>query len=141
MNKYLYDELEIGHKEQFEVIITEEMVAQFALVTGDLNPLHTDLDYSKSKGNPDRVVYGMLTASFLSTLAGMYLPGKYSLIHSVEVKFLKPVYVTSNTRLTITGEVIRKDDMFKLLTLKVDMVTKEGIRICKATMKVGVLSE
>ncbi|MFI3202010.1 MAG: MaoC/PaaZ C-terminal domain-containing protein [Eubacteriales bacterium] len=141
MNEYRYEDLSLGHTEHYQTTITEDLVTKFKELSGDLNPLHTNDSYAKLKGNQGRVVYGMLTASFLSTFAGMYLPGKYSLIHSVDVKFLKPLYVDIDTPLTITGEVVRKDDLFKLLTLKVTMVTDSGIKVCKATMKVGVLSE
>ena len=63
----------------------------------------------------------MLTASFFSTMAGVYLPGKYSLIHSVEVKFLRPIY---------PGMV---------LTVRVE--NGDGEKLCKGIMKVGVLDE
>ena len=37
-------------------------------------PHHVDADYARGRGFPGRVVYGMLGASFFSTLAGVYLP-------------------------------------------------------------------
>ena len=48
----------------------------------------------------------MLTASFLSTLAGIYLPGEKSLIHSVETKMIKPVFI--GDELIVTGKVSEK---------------------------------
>lgn len=142
MNSYTYQEIEVGQKESFCVTIDKSMVESFCKITGDINPLHTDENYAKRKNNIGTVVYGMLTASFLSTLAGVYLPGKFSLIHSVEVKFSKPIYVENNTKLDIIGEVVDKNDLFNLLTVKMGMVncaTQE--KVCKATMKIGVLSE
>ena len=90
MNEYTYDEITIGQEESFQVTVSEEMMKQFLLITGDLNPLHRDAAYAATRQYFDKVVYGMLTASFFSTLAGVYLPGRYSLIHSVETKFLRP---------------------------------------------------
>lgn len=136
MNEYTYDEIEVGHKESFTVTITEEKLAAFREITGDINPLHNDEEYAKSKGNPGRVVYGMLTASFLSTLAGVYLPGKLSLIHEVKQKFVKPVYVGDT--LTIEGIVEQKHDSFSLLDLKFVMTNQNGIKVCKGTMRVSV---
>ena len=104
MNEYRFDEIEEGQKESFSVTITEEMIESFRALTGDMNPLHQDADYAKEKGYPDKVCFGMLTASFLSTMAGVYMPGKYSLIQSVEVKFSKPVFAAIS--LTISAFVI-----------------------------------
>lgn len=136
MNAYKYEEIEIGHKESFSVTITEEMLAAFKDITGDVNPLHNDEEYAKAKGNPGRVAYGMLTASFLSTLAGVYLPGERSLIHEVNVKFSKPVYI--GDVIEIEGVVDEKNDTFSLIMLKVTMRNQNGVKVCKAKMQVGV---
>lgn len=136
MNEYTFEEIEIGHKESFTVSITEEMMQKFLDITGDINPLHNDEDYAKSKGNPGRVVYGLLTGSFLSTLAGVYLPGKRSLIHEVKIKCAKPVYIGDT--LTIEGVVEEKHDAFSLLVIKASMKNQNGQKVCRAVMQVGV---
>lgn len=139
MNDYSYEEIEIGHKESFTVTITEEMMQKFLEITGDINPLHNDGDYAVSKGHSGKVVYGMLTGSFLSTLAGVYLPGKRSLIHEVTIKCAKPVYIGDT--LTIEGKVDEKNDTFSLLVIKVSMKNQNGEKVCRATMQVGVLAD
>lgn len=136
MNEYTYEEIEVGHKESFSVTITEEMLDSFKKITGDINPLHNDEDYAKSKGQPGRVVYGMLTASFLSTLAGVYLPGKLSLIHEVKQKFVKPVYIGDT--LLVEGVVEDKHDAFSLLDIKFTIRNQRDVKVCRGTMSVGV---
>lgn len=139
MNTYLYEDIQLGHTESFHVTLTSDMVRAFGELTGDVNPLHVDAAYARAQGYDDTVVYGMLTASFLSTLAGMYLPGKYSLIHSVEVKFPKPIYVTGE-KLTVTGTVTEKNELFHLLTIKVSIENDAKEKVCRAIMKVGLLN-
>jgi len=136
MNEYKYEEIEIGHKESFTADITEEMMESFKMMTGDINPLHNDEKYAVSLGHPGRVVFGMLTASLLSTLAGVYLPGKRSLIQEVKIKFAKPVYV--GDRLTIEGIVEEKHDVYRLLVLKVTIRNQSGDKVCRGKMHVGV---
>ena len=136
MNEYTYEEISIGHKESFFVVVTEKMLDAFRDITGDMNPLHNSEEYAKQQGYQDRVVYGMLTASFLSTLAGVYLPGKRSLIHEVKTKFVKPVYI--GDEIAITGEVTDKHDAFKLLDIKYNMVRSDGVKVCRGTMSVSV---
>ena len=63
MNEYLYEEIEVGQEEEFEVLITEKMMDAFCQISGDINPLHTDLTFAQESGYDSCVVYGMLTAS------------------------------------------------------------------------------
>ena len=140
MNEYKFEDIKIGMEEKFQVSITEDMVNSFCKITGDVNPLHNDLEYAKSKGYQEKVVYGMLTSSFLSTLAGVYLPGKYSLIHEVDILFKKPVFI-SDSPLTIKGTVIEINEMFKQFKIKVEILNKNNEKVLRGTMKVGVLNE
>ena len=139
MREYSYKDIYIGQKEEFTFEITHKKMEQFLSITGDNNPLHTDLDYAKSKGHEEVVVYGLLTSSAFSTLAGVYLPGKYSLIHSVEINFAKPVFVSSSP-LRVSGEVIDKDDRFSRITLKVNIFDKNNAKVCRGIMQIGVLN-
>lgn len=136
MNEYKYDEIEIGHKESFTVTVTEEMMEKFRDITGDINPLHNDEGYAKSLGHPAKVVYGLLTGSLLSTLAGVYLPGKRSLIQEVKLKFARPVYIGDT--LTVEGVVEEKNDTYSLLMLKVTIRNQSGEKVCRAKMQIGV---
>ena len=137
MNKYRFDEIQVGLTESFEVTITEEQLAAFGQMTGDYNPLHSREEFAREKGFPGKVAYGMLTASFLSTLAGVYLPGENSLIHSVEVKFTKPVLVGDVLR--ITGEVKEKNDHFPVFSMNVTILNQNSEKVLRGTMKVGVI--
>lgn len=136
MNEYFYEDLEVGKKESFQVKIIKEMLDSFKEITGDVNPLHCDESFAKEEGYDGRVAYGMLTASFLSTLAGVYLPGRYSLIQSVEIKFAKPVYI--GDELTVTGEITEMNDTYGLIFLKVTVSDASGKKVCRGKMQIGV---
>ena len=139
MNEYTYDEITIGQEESFQVTVSEEMMEQFLQITGDVNPLHRDAAYAATRQYVDKVVYGMLTASFFSTLAGVYLPGRYSLIHSVETKFLRPVYV--GDMLKVSGTVKEKEDAYRMLILNLLIKNREGEKVVKGTMQIKVLDQ
>ena len=136
MNDYTYEEIQIGHKESYTVTVTQEMMDKFRDITGDINPLHNDEDYALSKGHKGKVAYGMLTGSLLSTLAGVYLPGKKSLIQEVKIKFAKPVYVGDTV--TVEGVVDEKNDNYSLLMLKITIRNQDGDKVCRGTMQIGV---
>lgn len=139
MNNYVYTDLEIGHSEEFIANISEEDMVKFYEITKDANPLHNDLNFARKKGYDSKVVYGMLTSSFLSTLAGVYLPGERSLIYEVEQKFVTPVFVGDILR--VRGVISDKNDMFQILTINVEIRNQHDKKVLRGKMKVGVLNE
>ncbi len=137
MNQYTFHEIEIGQKESFSVTVTKENQDAFRFITGDINPLHEDAIYASKNGYDGCVVFGMLTAAYYSTLAGVYLPGKYSLIHHVNSKFLKPVYIGDT--LMIEGSVTDKNDTFQMITVKAVIRNQSGVKVSKAEMQIGII--
>lgn len=141
MNEYTLSQIEVGMECSFTKCITLEMEDAFRSISGDDNPLHKDDEFAEkiSEGRfKNHVSFGMLTASLYSTMAGMYLPGKYSLIHSMEdLSFMNPVY--SGDELTVTGTVVDKNDALKLIVMKVVIKNQFGKSVSKARMKVLVM--
>ena len=137
MNHFKYNDLFVGQKEEFIAEVTQEKMEIFYELTGDDNPLHRSEQFAKQHGYRDRVVYGMLTSSFLSTFAGVYLPGEFCLIQSVESKFTKPVYI--GDRLTISGVISELHDSVQQAVIKVKIANQNQELVCKAKIKVGVL--
>lgn len=136
MNHYRLADLTPGVTESFTITITEEMMAQFYAITGDNSPIHMDADYAAGRGYPGRVVYGMLGASFLSTLAGVYLPGEHCLLHGVDLKFAKPIFIGDT--LTVTGVVDEVNDTFREITIKASIVNQDGKKVTRAVIRAGV---
>lgn len=139
IREYRYEDLQIGMREEFTVTITDKMLSMFHELTGDFNPLHCSREFALEHQYPDRVVYGMLTASLISTLGGVYLPGKYCLIHSVESKFLRPVFVGDT--LTVYGEITALHDAFRRIEIKVWIKNQNQEKVLRGILKAGVLHE
>ena len=141
MNEYTLAEIEVGMKAVFHKTITKEMEDAFRVRSGDENPLHKDDAFAVEISNGKflgHAAFGMLTASLYSTVAGMYLPGKYSLIHSFEeLSFTKPVFVGDD--LTVEAEVTDKEIALKLIRLKVTIKNQNNKLVSKAKMKVLVM--
>lgn len=141
MNEYTINDIEPGLQVSFSRTITKEYEDAFRMVSGDENPLHQSDDFARdiSGGKYDsHVTFGMLTAALYSTLAGMYLPGKYSLIHSFEeLSFVNPVF--AGDELTVIGEVTDKDESLKLIRVKVKIINQDKKTVSKAKMKILVM--
>lgn len=136
MNHYTLAEMTPGLTEEFTVTVTEEMMDAFCAITGDVSPIHMDAEYAKGRGYAGRVVYGMLGASFFSTLAGVYLPGEHCLLHSVEARFARPVFIGDT--LTVTGKVTEVNDTFGEITVKAVIENQNGQKVTRGLIKAGV---
>ena len=124
LSKYTFDEIEIGLTKQFQITITESMVDNFAKLTGDFSPIHMDEDYASTTTFQKRVVHGMLLASFLSKMDGMYLPGKHALYFSQSLDFRHPCFLGDT--ITISSVVIDKSSSTKILKIESKITNQDG---------------
>ena len=135
MNSFKFDDLKKNHTENFNVTILETMMKSFENISGDTNPLHLNSDFAINKNYKDKVVYGLLVSSFYSRLVGVHLPGKYALLNSINIDFLKPVYI--NDSLNVEGKVINLDHRFKIINIK-SRITRDNELVSRADIKVSI---
>ena len=136
MNHYTLAEMTPGLTESFTVTVTEEMMQDFERLSGDCSPIHVDETYAKARGYGGRVVYGMLGASFFSTLAGVYLPGEHCLLHGVECKFARPVFIGDT--LTVTGTVVNVSEAVAEAEIKAVITNQDGKKVTRGVIKAGL---
>ncbi len=134
--EYSFDEIEIGVRHNFEVIIDKKLEENFAKITGDFNPLHMDEQYAKKTKFGKRVCHGMLLASFFSRLVGMYLPGKNALYFSQTLNFIEPCFI--DDKITVQGEVLDKSKSIKIITLKTTIKNQNQKLLIEGTAQVMV---
>ena len=137
MNRFTYEELEVGQTAEFSREITLDMMEKFLEISKDENPLHTDKVFAKEQGFSDRVVYGMLTASLYSRLCGVYIPGERCLLQSVHADFMNPVFI--GDVLTVTGRIAEKNDSVRQIIIKAVIKNQYGKKVSKAKIEAGVL--
>lgn len=94
-------ELKVGDSASIERVIGPEDVALFVQLTGDDNPVHLDDGYAADLNLGGRVVHGMLTASYVSTVIGTVLPGPGALWLSERFNFRSPVRVGDRVRVEV----------------------------------------
>ena len=85
------DQLNIGDRASISKLITERDVIRFAELTGDINPIHMDKLYAEQTVFGERIAHGMLTASLVSAVLGIKLPGPGNIYVSQSLKFRAPV--------------------------------------------------
>jgi 3-oxoacyl-[acyl-carrier protein] reductase len=133
-----FSEIPVGHRAELSHQVTADDVETFGRLTGDFNPIHWDPKFAEKMNFGRPVVYGMLSASFISTVIGMMLPGKGALWTSQTLDFLQPAFVGDTLR--VTADVAAKSDASQTLTLSVEITNQNGKTLVRGHSKVRLLS-
>lgn len=132
-----FKELEVGQTSSFIKVISEQDIQTFATLTGDVNPLHLDEGFARQFNYRGPVVYGMLSASFISTLIGNFLPGPGSLWLSQTLDFVETVYV--GEELKVVGTIKQKSESTRLIVLETVIYGTKGTIKIRGESRVKLL--
>src|SRR5258708_25733520 len=123
------EDLSVGMSAVYARTVTETDIVLFAGISGDNNPVHMNEVYAKTTVFKGRIVHGLLSASFISTVIASRLPGPGSIYLSQNLKFKAPVRAgdTVEARVTVT-EVIpeKKRVALKTVCTVCDTVARDG---------------
>jgi 3-hydroxybutyryl-CoA dehydratase len=135
MNTCCWEDIAVGMKHEYEASFTEEIVAAFAGISGDENPLHLDREYAAAAGFRAPMLFGMLTSTLYSQLVGVYLPGKYALLQGIDIDFHNPCF--AGEWLRVQGEIAYINDAYKRMEIKASIRNDNRKLVSKATIRVG----
>lgn len=88
-----FDDIVEGMTGEFSKVLDEAAVHGFADASGDVNPIHLDLDYAKTTIFGECIAHGLLTAGVISAALGTVLPGPGWVYVEQNLKFKAPVRV------------------------------------------------
>lgn len=98
-----FEEFEIGVEDISQArTVTEADIVNFAGLTGDTNPMHTDAEYAKTTPFGERVAHGMLGLAYGVGLAWQlgFLDGTVIAFTGIEWKFKGPIKIGDTIHLT-----------------------------------------
>lgn len=104
-------------------------VETFADLTGDQNPVHLDETYAQQTRFGKRIAHGMLGASLISTVLGMYLPGPGTIYLSQTLNFVAPVYLDDTLTAEVTVTNVREDK--PIVTLETQCLNQDNRLVLK----------
>lgn len=78
----------------------------YAHLTGDTNPIHTDVLYAQQHGHDNVIVHGLLVTSLFGTTIGRLKPG--ALYVSQEITFHHPICIERDVRIQLKVEKYRQ---------------------------------
>jgi len=107
--------------------VTESDIVNFAGVSGDFFPLHTDSEYAKNTIFKQRIAHGLLVLSIGTGLLEM-APGTVAAFYGIEkLRFIKPVFIgdTIHLKLTVT-DLKDKGNGTGVVTFQQEIIKQTG---------------
>ena len=120
VSRFTIAEVYEGQSFSFDTTISEMMIDAFALLTGDVSPLHMDHNFATRRGFNGRVVQGALLCGLVSRLIGVHLPGRDCLLHSMNMKYPMPTY--ANDLVRTRGTVEQVAVAARAMTLQIEII-------------------
>lgn len=120
-----WDDMQVGDSANFTKTMTETDVIIWVGLTGDLNPIHIDREYSKNTRFGNVLVPGVLVQGLISTVMTQVTFGH--VYANQTIKFLKPVYIGDT--ITATGTIIEKIDAKNLVKVETKCVNQDGLLV------------
>jgi acyl dehydratase len=118
------EQIQLGDQAAFTRAITGEMVAAYADLIGDHNPVHLDDAYAATTRFGKRIAHGMLVAGLISTVIASELPGAGSVYLGQTLQFKAPVFLGDTITATVTVRAIRPDK--PIVTLATTCTNQDG---------------
>jgi acyl dehydratase len=101
--------IEVNQIYTHEFKFSQEEVNQFAKVTGDNNPVHTNAEFAAKTMFKRPIMHGMLSASLFSKVFGTLFPGEGTIYLKQSLSFLKPMYVDTTYEAVFTVKEVIKE--------------------------------
>ena len=125
--------------------VTEADIVQFAALTGDYNPMHTNAEYMKTHPMGQRVAHGMLTLSY--AVGQLYQLGFMErtvlAFRGLEMKFSLPVLIgdTIHVRLTVKEKKEMKRLGGGIISAEIKILNQDGKTVQSGIMELLLASK
>ncbi|MBN8530573.1 MAG: bifunctional enoyl-CoA hydratase/phosphate acetyltransferase [Alphaproteobacteria bacterium] len=106
MQNITFDELTIGQSATLSRKLTQNDIDLFAVVSGDVNPAHMNVEFANQSFFHGVIGHGMWTGALISTVLGTVLPGPGTIYLEQDMHFKRPVRIgdTITVRLTVKSK-------------------------------------
>jgi phosphotransacetylase/acyl dehydratase len=98
----VFDEIKIGETASLSRTVTADDIQLFAVVSGDVNPAHMDVEYASTDMFHGIIAHGMFGGALISSVLGTRLPGPGTIYLSQDLQFRRPVRIGDSITATVT---------------------------------------
>lgn len=129
--------LNIGDTFTTEREVTDELIRQFAAVSGDHNPIHLDEGFAAKTRFGKRIAHGMLSGAFISAVLGNEFRDLKIVYLSQTMKFTAPVFIGDRVTATASIKEIRADK--PIITCETTCTNQNGETLLSGEAKIMLL--
>ena len=122
LHGFFIEDLELGMTDVYVRAITETDVIQFSQISGDDNPLHLNEEFAKKTVFKGRIVHGMISCGYISSVLGTKLPGPGCVYLNQNLNFRAPVRI---------GDIVQSRVTIRDVDIKSNRV------VCEAVCSIG----
>ncbi|PXW96992.1 phosphate acetyltransferase [Sphaerotilus hippei] len=119
-----WDELPVGSSATMVRTITQADIQAFAIVSGDVNPAHVDIEYANASRFHGTIAHGMWAGALISSLLGTRFPGPGTIYEGQVLHFHLPV--RAGDTLTVKVRVSDRNETRHQLTLDCEVHNQTG---------------
>ena len=132
------DSLKLGSTASVTRVLTGDVVRQFALLSGDTQPLHLDDEYAKETRFGQRIAHGALLVGMVSAVLGVEMAdADFTVIFlGLDVRFVMPVHLGDSV--TAKCEVTDVRDDKPIVTLATECKRDDGEIVMTGTAVVYI---
>lgn len=119
--------------------VTEADIVNFAGVSGDFFPLHTDAEYAKKTIFGKRIAHGFLVLTIASGLFPLYEIAIVAFYGMDKVRFFNPTFIGDTIHCVLKViEKKAKGEKGGVVTFQQEVMNQNGNAVCSVLMKVMV---
>jgi phosphotransacetylase/acyl dehydratase len=119
-----FDEIRVGDSASLSRTLTKQDIELFAVMSGDVNPIHVDEAFARDDMFHKIIAHGMWGGTLISTLLGTELPGPGTIYRSQTLNFRNPVVLGDTVVVTV---IVREKNAAK----------RDVILDCRVTNQTG----
>jgi phosphotransacetylase/acyl dehydratase len=97
-----FGEIQVGDSVSLTRTLTKQDIELFAVMSGDVNPIHVDEGFARDDMFHKIIAHGMWGGTLISTLLGTELPGPGTVYRSQTLNFRHPVVLGDTVVVTVT---------------------------------------
>jgi 3-hydroxybutyryl-CoA dehydratase len=104
--------------------VTDQLIQDFAELSGDRNPIHLDEEFARGTRFGQRIAHGMLSGAFISAVLGNEFKDRKIVYLSQTMRFTAPTFIGDTITTTATVTNIREGK--NIVTLSTECKKQTG---------------
>lgn len=122
-----FDEISVGDSAELVRTLKQEDIELFAVMSGDVNPAHVDVEYAKDDVFHEIIAHGMWGGALISAVLGTELPGPGTIYLNQSLSFRRPVGLGDTVTVKVTAK--SKNEEKKRVIFTCECLNERGEKV------------